>query len=62
MAFNQVRLRVKELAEALNVESADVISVCTLLDIQATSALTSLGLKECKKITDFYENNKKVKN
>ena len=49
-------LRLLQLSEALNVDSSDLISVCTILEIKATSRLSMLSFKECKKITDYYEN------
>ena len=49
-------LRVLELSEALNVESSDLLAVCAIINIKATSRLSMLSLVECKKITDFYEN------
>ncbi len=51
-------LRVLELAEALGVETSDVISICTILNLNATSRLSMLSFDECKKITDYFENNK----
>ncbi len=51
-------LRVIELAEALGTECSDVISICIILNLNATSRLSTLSFEECKKITDYYENNK----
>ena len=51
-------LRVLELAEALGAEYSDVISICTILNLNATSRLSMLSFEDCKKITDYYENNK----
>ena len=45
-------LRVLELSEALNVDSADLLAVCAILKIKATSRLSMLSFEECKKITD----------
>ena len=50
-------LRVLELSEALNVDSSDLLAVCAILKINATSRLSTLSFKESKKITDYYENN-----
>ncbi len=50
-------LRVLELSEALNVDSQDLLAVCAILKFKATSRLSMLSLEECKKITDYYENN-----
>ena len=49
-------LRVLELSEALNVDSADLLAVCAILKIKATSRLSMLSFEECKNITDYYEN------
>ena len=49
-------LRVLELSEAINVDSADLLAVCAILNIKATSRLSLLSFEECKKITDYYEN------
>ena len=51
-------LRVLELAEALEAEYSDVISICAILNLNATSRLSMLSFEECKKITDYFENNK----
>ena len=49
-------LRVLELAEALNVDSSDLLAVCAILKIKAKSRISMLSFEECKKITDHYEN------
>jgi len=49
-------LRVLELSEALTVHSSDLLAVCAILKIKATSRLSMLSFEECKKITDYYEN------
>ena len=49
-------LRVLELSEALNIDSSDIIAVCAILKIKATSRLSMLSFEECKKINDYYEN------
>ena len=49
-------LRVLEISEALNVDTSDLLAVCAILKIKATSRLSILSFKECKKITDYYEN------
>ena len=51
-------LRVLELAEALGTETSDVISICAILSLKATSRLSMLTFDECKTITDYYEKNK----
>ena len=55
MKFNSAKLRVKELSEALNQQTEDVIAVCSILGIQANSPLTSLSIEQCKRVTDYYE-------
>ena len=59
MIFNVARLRVKELAEALRVDSSEIIATCTLLKIPASSPLSSLSVKEGKEIIDHIQ---KIKN
>ena len=49
-------IRLLELSEALNVDSSDLLAVCAILKIKATSRLSMLSFGECKKITDYYEN------
>jgi len=49
-------LRVLELSDALNVDTSDLLAVCAILKIKATSRLRMLSFEECKNITDFYEN------
>ena len=49
-------LRILELSEALNVENPDLLAVCAILKIKATSRLSLLSFEECKKITDYFEN------
>ena len=48
-------LRVIELSEALNVDSSDLLAICAIINIKATSRLSTLSFEECKKITDYYE-------
>ena len=62
MVFNVARLRVKELAEALNVDSPEIIATCTLLKIPASSPLSSLSVKQSKKIIDFIQKTNTVQN
>ena len=50
--FNVAKLRVKELADALNVDSPEIIATCTLLKIPASSPLSSLSIEQCKQIID----------
>ncbi len=53
MVFNIARLRVKELAEALEVEIPEIIAICTILKIPASSPLTSLSLEQCKEVINY---------
>tara|TARA_Y100001968_G_scaffold20956_1_gene16551 strand:- start:891 stop:1073 length:183 start_codon:yes stop_codon:yes gene_type:complete len=55
MTFNVARLRVKELAEALNVESPEIIATCTLLKIPASSPLSSLSVEQSKEVIDYIQ-------
>ena len=55
MTFNVARLRVKELAEVLSVDSPEIIATCTLLKIPASSPLSSLSIEQSKEIIDFIE-------
>ena len=50
-------LRVLELSKALKVDSSDLLAVCAILKFRASSKLSMLSFDECKKITDYYENN-----
>ena len=49
-------LRVLELSEALDVDSSDLLAVCAIRKIKATSRLSMLSIEECKNLTDYYEN------
>jgi len=62
MNFNVARLRVKELAETLRVDSPEIIATCTLLKIPASSPLSSLSVEQCKRIIDYIQqkNTKKI--
>ncbi len=53
-------LRVLELAEALDTDHSDILAICAILNLTATSRLSTLSFEDCKKITDYYEgkNNK----
>ncbi len=50
-------LRVLELSEALNVDIADLLAICSILKLKASSRLSMLSFEECKKVTDYYETN-----
>ena len=49
-------LRVLELSEALDVDSSDLLAVCAILKIKATSRLSMISFEECREITVYYEN------
>tara|TARA_Y100001978_G_scaffold71504_1_gene64285 strand:- start:246 stop:413 length:168 start_codon:yes stop_codon:yes gene_type:complete len=51
-------LRVLELSQALEVDSSDIIAICAVLNLSATSRLSMLSFDDCKKVTDYYEKNK----
>ena len=55
-----MKLRVKEIAEALDTEVSDIIAICAILKLPANSSISSLSIENAKKITDYYElkNNK----
>ena len=54
-------LRVIELAEALQTDYSDILSVCILLNLNASSRLSMISFEDCKKITDYFEQNNKSK-
>ena len=55
MIFNVARLRVKELAEALGVDSPEIIATCIVLKIPASSPLSSLSVEQSKEIIDYIQ-------
>ena len=52
-------LRVLELAEALEADYSDILAICAILNLNATSRLSTLSFGDCKKITDYYEGKNK---
>ena len=50
-------LRVIELSKALDIDSEDLLAVCAILKVNATSRLSMLSFEECKIISDYYEEN-----
>ena len=46
-------LRLLELSEALNVDSSDLLAVCAILKIKATSRLSMLSFEDCKKTVSY---------
>ena len=57
MVFHTAKLRVKELAQALGVDSPEIIASCTILKIPATSKLSILSIDQCKEIIDYLKKN-----
>ena len=55
MTFNVARLRVKELAEALGVDPPEIIAACAILQIPASSPLSSLTVEQSKEIIDYIQ-------
>ncbi len=47
-------IRVLELAEQLKVGTDDLLAVCTLLEIPATSRISCLSHEHIKKLTRYY--------
>ena len=58
MDFNIAKLRVKELALAMGVDYSEIIAICALLEIPASSRLSMLSIDQCKEIIDYLEKNK----
>ena len=58
MVFHTAKLRVKELAEILSVDAPEIIAICTILKIPASSPLSSLKIDECKNIINYLNNSK----
>ena len=55
MGFHRAKLRVKELSEALQVDSSEIISACVILKIPASSTLSTLSIEQCKEIIDYIQ-------
>ena len=55
MVFHIAKLRVKELADELEVDYPEIIATCTLLQIPASSPLSILSVDQCKEIIDYLE-------
>ena len=53
MIFHKAKLRVKELAELLGVDSPEIVATCIILKIPASSQLSSLSVDECKEIIEY---------
>ncbi len=52
-------LRILELAEALEADYSDLLAICAILNLPATSRLSMLSFEDCKKLTDYYEDKNK---
>ena len=50
-----MKLRVNELAEALNADESDVLAICAILQLPVNSRISSLTLENAKKVTDYYQ-------
>ena len=48
-------LRIIELSEALNIDSSELLAICTILKFKASSRLSMISFEECKKITEYLE-------
>ena len=48
-------IRVLELAERLKVGTDDLLAVCTLLEIPATSRISCLNAEHIQKLTAYYK-------
>ena len=53
MTFHKAKLRVKELSEAMGIDCPEIIATCALLNIPASSPLTTLSVDQCKEIIDY---------
>ena len=50
-------LRVLEIAEALDADTSEILAICAILGLSATSRISTLSFEDCKKVTDYYEKN-----
>ena len=57
MTFHIAKLRVKELAKAIDVDPDEIIATCTLLKIPASSPLSILSVEQCKEIINYLKMN-----
>ncbi len=58
MVFHTAKLRVKELADTLSLDSNEIIATCILLKIPASSPLSSLSIAQCKDIINYLKEKK----
>ena len=52
---SDMTIRVLELAEQLKVGTDDLLAVCTLLEIPATSRISCLSSEHIKKLSAYYQ-------
>ena len=52
---SDMTIRVLELAEQLKVGTDDLLAVCTLLEIPATSRISCLSSEHIKKLRTYYQ-------
>ena len=57
MVFHIAKLRVKELAELIDLDCSEIIATCTILNIPASSPLSILSVDQCKEIIDYFNKN-----
>ena len=55
-----MKLRIKEIAEALDLDSSDILATCAMLNIPATSRISSLTINDAKRVTDYYQEKNNV--
>tara|TARA_Y100001968_G_scaffold175594_1_gene160901 strand:- start:605 stop:781 length:177 start_codon:yes stop_codon:yes gene_type:complete len=57
MVFHIAKLRVKELAEIIDMDCPEIIATCTILKIPVSSPLSMLSVDQCKEIIEYLKNN-----
>ena len=55
MVFQKATLRVKELSKALHVDIPEIIAICVILKIPASTPLSTLSIDQCKEIIEFFK-------
>ena len=50
-------IRIIELAKKLEVETSDLIAVCVLLQIPASTRISCLSKEQAKVLINYYKNN-----
>jgi len=56
MRMDRLDMRILELAEELKVEISDMIAVCILLEIPASSRISCLTKDHIEQLVHYYEN------